>query len=178
MNNQNYEITISGCKRQLPICRINQNLSIAAFIMFGDVEITQRTASDLLKKCPEYDILVTAEAKGIPICYEMARQQNKDYAVARKTVKLYMKNPISVEVKSLTTENIQKLYFSESDVQKVQNKRVLLVDDVISTGESLIALEKLVNLAKGNIVGKACVLAEGNAAKRNDIIFLEALPVF
>lgn len=173
-----YEIKIAGCTRRLPICSVNDKLSIAAFIMFDDVEITQKTAEALLKKAPEFDYILTAEAKGIPLAYEMARQSAKPYIVARKNLKAYITDPISVEVNSITTKNTQKLYLSCEVAQRINNKRVLIVDDVISTGESLNALERLANAADGNIVGKAAVLAEGDAAKRDDIIFLEPLPLF
>jgi adenine phosphoribosyltransferase len=173
-----YELTVAGCKRELPVCPVDERLDIAAFIMFGDVELTEKAAKALLERCPEHDVLITAEAKGIPLCYEMARQGCRHYVVARKGVKLYMRNPIHVEVKSITTERLQNLYLSEEEYEYLRGKRVLIVDDVISTGESLTAIETLVNKAGGNIVGRACVLAEGDAAKRDDIIFLEPLPLF
>lgn len=173
-----YNLTIAGCKRELPVCSVDDKLDIAAFIMFGDVELTEKAASALLEKCPEHDVLITAEAKGIPLCYEMARQGGRRYVVARKGVKLYMRNPIHVEVKSITTVRLQNLYLSEEEYNFLKGKRVLIVDDVISTGESLTAIEMLVERAGGNVVGRACVLAEGNAAKRDDIIYLEPLPLF
>lgn len=173
-----YSMTIAGLKRELPLCEVSHNLDIAAFIMFGDVEITKACATQLIEKCPEYDVVFTAEAKSIPLCYEMARQSGKDYVIARKGLKVYMPDPVSVDVKSITTATVQKLYLGSDDVEKLKGKRVLIADDVISTGESLIALEKLAKQAGGVIVGKAAVLAEGNAAERDDIIFLEKLPVF
>lgn len=175
---ETYPITVAGCRRELPKYAVSDKLDIAAFIMFGDVEVTEKTAEELLKKCPEHDILITAEAKGIPLCYEMARQGCRRYVVARKGVKVYMGDPLHVQVKSITTSQVQDLYLAEDDVPKLEGKRVLIVDDVISTGESLIALEKLVEKAGGNIVGRACVLAEGDAAEREDIAFLEPLPLF
>ena len=173
-----YRITIAGCERALPICPISDTLDIAGFVMFGDVEITEKTAAALIKKCPEHDIIITAESKGIPLAYEMARIGCRKYVVARKGIKAYMTNPIKVEVKSITTANVQTLYLSEEDVASLKDKRILIVDDVISTGESLTALEKLVGEVGGNVVGKAAVLAEGDAADRTDIIFLEPLPLF
>lgn len=173
-----YSLTVAGCPRELPICAVSDKLDIAGFIMFGDVELTEATARELLSKCPEHDILITAEAKGIPLCYEMARQGCRKYVVARKGLKLYMKNPIEVEVKSITTARLQHLSLSEEECLSIKGKRVLIVDDVISTGESLSAIETLVNKAGGNVVGRACVLAEGDAAERDDIIFLEPLPLF
>ncbi len=171
-------MTIAGCNRDLPICRVNDDLSIAAFIMFGDVEVTKNTAKELLQKCPDFDILLTAEAKGIPLCYEMAAQSLKPYLVARKAMKLYLTDPLKVEVKSITTEKLQHLYLSGEDAKSMKGKKILIVDDVISTGESLQALERLVQDSGGEIVSRAAVLAEGDAANRDDIIFLDRLPLF
>ena len=175
---QYYKMTIAGCERQLPICPIDEHLNIAGFVMFGDIEITEGAAEELLARCPEHDVVITAETKGIPLAYEMARQGCRRYVVARKSVKAYMRNPIHVEVKSITTDHIQKLYLAEDDYKDLNGKRVLIVDDVVSTGESLAAIESLVKSFGGNIVGRACVLAEGEAADRDDIIFLEPLPLF
>ena len=173
-----YEMTIAGHKRKLPVCAINDKLDIAAFVMFGDVEITIAAAKRLLKKAPKFDIIVTPEAKSIPLAYEMARQSGKPYLVARKGMKLYMTDPLEVVVKSITTSNIQHLFLSAEEAAQIKGKRVLIVDDVISTGESLIAVESLVSKAGGEVVGKTAVLAEGDAANRDDIIFLEPLPLF
>ena len=178
MNNA-YEMEIAGLKRRLPLCRINDNLYIGAFIMFGDVEITKICATELLKKAPEHDIMITAESKGIPLLYEMARQKGDDnYIVARKAPKLYMKDVIVSEVKSITTDHVQTLCLGGDDATALNGKKVLIVDDVISTGESLKTLEELVEKAGGNIVGKMAVLAEGEAADREDLIYLEKLPLF
>ncbi|MBE6856913.1 MAG: adenine phosphoribosyltransferase [Ruminococcus sp.] len=173
-----YKMTIAGCERELPLCPINEKLDIAAFVMFSDVELTVACAQALIKKCPECDVIFTAESKGIPLAYEMARQLGKPYVVARKSVKLYMTDPISVTVKSITTAKEQILYLSQEKAELVKGKRVLILDDVISTGESLKALEKLVESAGGNIVCEAAVLAEGDAADRDDIVYLEKLPLF
>lgn len=174
-----YEMTIAGLKRQLPLCKINDDLYIGAFIMFSDVEITKKCAEELLKKAPDFDVIITAESKGIPLAYEMARQAGiDDYVVARKGPKLYMKNIITTEVDSITTDHIQTLCLGDKETNLLKGRRVLIVDDVISTGQSLLSLEKLVNQVGGNIVGKMAVLAEGGAADRDDILFLEKLPVF
>ena len=173
-----YKMTIAGCERELPLCEVNEHLDIAGFIMFGDIEITEKVAAALLEKCPEHDVVITAEAKGIPLGYEIARQGCREYIVARKGMKVYMPDPICVHVTSITTLSQQTLYLGRDDADKMKGKRVLIVDDVISTGESLKAIELLVEKAGGNIVGKAAVLAEGDAADRTDIIFLEKLPVF
>lgn len=173
-----YTLNVAGLKRELPICPINEKLDIAAFIMFSDVELTVACAEELLKKVPDFDVIVTAESKGIPLAYEMSRQCGKNYIVARKSVKLYMTNPVGAEVKSITTDSRQTLYLSEEYINEIKGKRVLIADDVISTGESLNALVALVEKAGGNIVCKSAVLAEGEAADRNDIVFLEKLPLF
>ena len=146
--------------------------------MFSDVELTVACATELLKKAPEFDCIVTAECKGIPLAYEMSRQSGKKYFVARKGAKLYMKDPIKVDVKSITTVNVQSLYLDKSEADQMAGKRILVVDDVISTGESLKALETLLRATEGNVVAKMAVLAEGDAADRTDIIYLEKLPLF
>ena len=174
-----YEMTIAGLKRKLQLCKVTDDLYIAAFIMFSDVEITKATATELLKRVPEFDVLLTAEAKGIPLCYEMARQAGTDdYVIARKGPKLYMENLLTTEVDSITTDHIQMLCIGQREIDMIKGKRVLLVDDVISTGESLRSMENLVKRAGGNIVGSCAVLAEGDAANREDIVYLEVLPVF
>ncbi len=176
---KHYEIEIANVKRNLPIFPVNDELSIAALIIFGDVELTQAAAGALNKIAPEHDIMITAESKSIPLIHEMARQSNvNDYVVARKTVKVYMGEPISVEVHSITTAKKQQLYVDKADINKMKGKRVLIVDDVISTGESLKAIEKLVRHAGGEVVGKMAILAEGDAIHRTDITFLEPLPLF
>ena len=173
-----YKMTIAGYERELPICPINDKLDIAGFIIFGDVELTIAAAKELIAKAPEFDVIVTPEAKSIPLAYEMARQSGKPYIVARKHPKLYMSNMLEVEVKSITTEAVQHLYIDGDEANRIKGKRVLIVDDVISTGESLIAVQKLVSEAGGILTSSCAVLAEGDAANRDDIIFLEPLPLF
>lgn len=174
-----YTITVAGVQRELPICRVNDHMDIAGFVMIGDVELTVACAAELIKHLPEFDIMLTAEAKGIPLVAEMARQLGvPKYIVARKVAKLYMKDPISCTVQSITTKGVQTLYLDASDVVLMKGRRVLIVDDVISTGESLKTLEALVEKAGGKIAGRMAVLAEGEAAERNDIIYLEKLPLF
>ena len=176
--NATYKMTIAGCERELEMFEVNEHLDIAAFILFNDVEITEKASAELLKVCPEHDVVLTAEAKSIPLAYEFARQGCGKYVVARKGLKVYMKNPVSVTVKSITTASQQTLHLGENEVKAVEGKRVLILDDVISTGESLKAMEQLVEASGGIVVGKAAVLAEGDAADRDDIIFLEKLPLF
>ncbi|MBQ5331050.1 MAG: adenine phosphoribosyltransferase [Oscillospiraceae bacterium] len=175
---KSYTLHVAGLTRELPLCRISEELSIGAFVMFSDVELTVACAKAILEKVPEFDIIMTAETKGIPLAYEAARQCGKNYIVGRKSVKLYMTDPIEVDVKSITTDHVQKLILSAEDVQRIKGKRVLALDDVISTGESLQALERLIEAAGGTVAAKAAVLAEGDAADRDDIIFLEKLPLF
>ncbi len=173
-----YSMKIAGLQRNLEKFPVNDNLDIAAFIIFGDVELTVKGCEELLEKVPEFDVILTPEAKSIPIAYEMARQSGKPYVIARKGVKVYMRNSIEVSVNSITTKNEQKLYLGETEVEKIKGKRVLIIDDVISTGESLVAVRELVEKA-GGIEAAACsFLAEGDAADRDDIIFLEKLPLF
>ena len=176
---QTYQITVAGCRRDLPLCPVNDSLSIAAFVIFGDVELTCACAHALLEKVPPHDIMITAESKGIPLVYEMARQENAaHYLIARKAPKLYMRDILQVDVRSITTAAPQTLYWDGADAALLCGRRVLIVDDVISTGESLHALEKLVLTAGGNIVGKAAILAEGEATERKDIVYLAPLPLF
>ncbi len=179
MKREFYEIQVAGLTRQLPLCPINEHLYIGAFVLFGDVELTVACATELLKKAPEYDVMITAESKGIPLVYEMARQagQNK-YLLARKAAKLYMRDVVSVELQSITTAKRQVLYIDREDVEFMKGKRVLIVDDVISTGESVKAVEKLVQESGGIVAGRMTILAEGHAKNREDIIYLQHLPLF
>ena len=174
-----YTLHVAGLTRQLPICYCNDKFDIAAFVMFSDVELTVACAKELLKKVPQYDVIVTAESKGLPLAYEMARQTGGGmrYIVARKMPKLYMRDPVGVDVRSITTAAEQKLWLDKNEADYIRGKRVLIADDVISTGESLSALVKLVDYACGNIAAKCAVLAEGDAAERKDIIYLEKLPL-
>ena len=174
-----YKLKVAGIERDLPICPVNEHLDIAAFVIFGDVELTTATAAELIKKIPEHDIMITAESKGIPLIHEMARQMGVNrYVLARKMPKLYMKDVFSVEVNSITTEKRQTLYLDGDDKKALCGKRVVIIDDVISTGESLRALETLVEQAGGQIVAKMAILAEGDAIERDDIITLAPLPLF
>ena len=175
----NYHMNVAGLERDLPLCKVSDSLYIGAFVIFGDQELTVACARDLLKKVPDYDYLITAEAKGIPLAHEMARQSGaKKYFLARKGPKLYMSGVFEASVRSITTAKEQKLYLDTADAALMKGKRILIVDDVISTGESLSALEALVEKAGGNIVGRAAILAEGEAADRDDIVYLEKLPLF
>ena len=176
-----YPMEIAGLKRELPLCKITDDLYIGAFICFGDAELTVACARDLLKLIPaeEYDYLFTAEAKSIPLIHEMARQSGAEkYFIARKGAKAYMPDPLCVEDKSITTAGTQNLFLGRDDADLIRGKRILLVDDVISTGGSLHAMEELVKLAGGTVADRLAVLAEGDAQKRTDIKFLAPLPLF
>ena len=179
MAKEYYRIKVAGVERDLPICPITDKLQIAGFVIFGDIELTVNCAKALCEMAPEHDVLITAESKGIPLAHEMARQLGESrYVLARKSVKLYMKDVKRVDVQSITTSHVQTLYIDGGDAELMKGKRVLIVDDVISTGESLRALEALVEAAGGTIVGRMAILAEGDAIGRKDIQYLEPLPLF
>ena len=174
-----YTMNVAGLKRDLPICKVTDSLYIAGFVIFGDQELTVACAKELLKVAPEYDYIITAEAKGIPLAHEMSRQAgDAKYILARKGPKLYMRDIFEVSVRSITTAKEQKLYLDGADAALMKGRRILLVDDVISTGESLAALEALVEKAGGTVCGKMAILAEGDAQDREDLIYLEKLPLF
>lgn len=174
-----YKMNIAGLERDLPLCPLSGELNIAAFVLFGDVELTEHCAKELYKRAPEHDVMITAESKGIPLVYAMCRISGRNrYILARKSVKLYMKNVVACDTKSITTSSAQTLYLDGDDAEYLKGKRVLIVDDVISTGGSLLSLENLVKQSGGEIVGKMAILAEGDATEREDIIYLEKLPLF
>ena len=173
-----YELHVAGVTRKLPVCKLSDEISIAAFVIFGDVELTVACARAMIKKLPPHDIMITAEAKGIPLIHELARQMGENaYIVARKAPKLYMTNAFCVEVHSITTAKKQELYVDEMDMERMKGKRVLIVDDVISTGDSIRAVEKLVKASGGEVAGRMAILAEGDAKYRDDISYLEYLPL-
>lgn len=174
-----YRINIAGLERDLPLCPISDKIYIGAFVLFGDIELTEHCARELYKKAPEHDVMITAESKGIPLICDMCRISGKNrYVLARKSIKLYMKDVVSCETKSITTGAMQTLYIDGDDAEYLKGKRVLIVDDVISTGGSLQSLENLVLQSGGEIVGKMAILAEGDATTREDIIYLQKLPLF
>lgn len=174
-----YEMNVAGLTRQLPLCPISDTLMIGAFVIFGDVELTCACARDLLKIAPEFDYMVAPEAKAIPLVHEMARQSGRnEYFLVRKAPKLYMDGVFEAVDHSITTVGEQKLYMDGADARKMKGKRILILDDVISTGGSLAAVENLVDQAGGNVVGRMAILAEGDAAGRKDILYLEKLPLF
>ena len=174
-----YELTIAGLRRELPLCPLTEDLYIGSFVTFGDPELTTACAEEMIKLAPEYDYILTAEAKGIPIAHEMSRiDGNRRYFLARKSPKLYMTGVFEVYVRSITTAKMQKLYLDQADADLMKGKKILIVDDVVSTGESLTSLEQLAIKAGGEVCGRMCILAEGEAAKRDDIIYLAKLPMF
>lgn len=174
-----YTLNVAGLTRELVICPLNDKMAIAGFVILGDYELSECCARELLKKAPEYDYIITAETKGIPLAHDMARLAgNPKYIIARKNVKLYMSEVFESSLRSITTTGDQKLYLDIADAELMRGKRILIVDDVVSTGDSLLALEKLVEKAGGVIVGRMTILAEGSAQSRGDIIYLEKLPLF
>ena len=174
-----YKLKVAGIERDLPLCPISDSLNIAAFILFGDIELTEKCAEELCRRAPEHDVMITAESKGIPLIHAMCRISGENrYVLARKGIKLYMRDVIKCETQSITTASKQTLYINGEDADYMRGKRVLIVDDVISTGGSLATLENIVNQSGGIVVGKMAILAEGDATKRDDIIYLEKLPLF
>jgi len=174
-----YTLEVAGVTRQLPIMQVSDSLCIASFVILGDCEIVTKSAPLIETRLPQVDYIVTAEAKGIPLVHELCRLRNLPYyIVARKSVKPYMSKPLTDEVVSITTQKKQTLCLDGKDALLLRGKKVAIVDDVISTGESLSAIERLVEKAGGEIVAKAAILAEGGAAQRDDIIYLEELPLF
>ena len=174
-----YRMKVANLWRELPICKVTDSLYIAGFVIFGDQELTVACAKELLRRAPEYDYIITAEAKGIPLAHEMARQTGAEkYFLARKAPKLYMTGVFESSVKSITTAKEQTLYLDTADAALMKGKKILVVDDVISTGESLAALEALVEKAGGIIAGRMAILAEGDAQNREDLVYLEKLPLF
>ena len=179
MKDMFYRMNVAGLERDLPLCPLNDKLMIGAFVIFGDMELTTACAKALVARIPEHDVMITAESKGIPLICEMSRLQgNERYVLARKAPKLYMKNVLTVEVNSITTDHKQTLCLDGADAEYMKGKRVVIVDDVISTGESLRAMEGLLKQVGCEIVGRMAILAEGEAAERDDLIFLEKLPLF
>ncbi len=174
-----YEIDIAGMKRELKLFKVADDLQIAAFILYGDVAITKHAAEKLLSKAPDFDIIMTAASKSIPLVYEMTAMAGKEeYVVALKGRKVYMGTPLETAVHSITTRAEQTICIGEDDAAKLRGRKVLIVDDVISTGESLKAIETLAEKAGGIIVGRMAVLAEGEAYDRTDITVLGKLPLF
>ncbi len=173
-----YPLKIAGLERKLPLCKLNDNLMIAGFVMFGDAEITVAAAAELLKKAPEFDYIITPEAKSIPLAHEMSRQSGKKYFVARKKAKAYMTGVLDVTVNSITTKGEQHLFLDTAEAEEMKGKKVIIVDDVVSTGESLKSMEKLLSMTGAVHTGSLFILAEGDAADRDDVIFLEKIPLF
>lgn len=175
-----FDLNIAGVKRSLPIIRISEDLSIASFVLLGDTELATLGAKALADKIlTDFDFFLTAEAKGIPLVQCIAQEFNHPkFFVARKSVKAYMDNPLITEVLSITTQASQQLVLDGKDAEELKGKKVILVDDVISTGDSLAALKQLAEEAGAIVVDQLALLAEGDAAKRTDIQFLEELPLF
>lgn len=178
MSKEFYELEIAGLKRNLQKFAVSDSLDIAAFILFGDVELTEACAKALLEKVPEFDYIVTPEAKSIPLAYEMSRLSGKKYIVIRKGVKVYMDRPEKVSDQSITTQKEQALYLGHEDGDLLDGKRVLIVDDVVSSGGSLTAVKELLAKFNANVVSSCFPIAEGDAANRDDIIYLAELPLF
>ncbi|MFQ8602131.1 MAG: phosphoribosyltransferase family protein [Anaerovoracaceae bacterium] len=179
MNDKTYPVDINGVHRELPIIKLDDKFSIASFVILGDCEIVVAAAQKLKDKLPEADFLMTAEAKGISLTHELARVLKfPKYIVARKSVKAYMKDPLLVNVSSITTEGEQTLCLDGIDAETIKNKRVIIVDDVISTGASVKAIRKLAQSAGAEVVAEAAILTEGNPEEHKDVISLGNIPLF
>ena len=151
-----YDIDIAGLKRSLPLCRLNDELYIGAFVLFGDVELTVHCAAELLKRAPDYDYLIAPEAKAIPLLYEMARQSAAEkYFLARKKAKAYMQGVFEVKVQSITTAGEQTLIIDTADADRIRGKRILIVDDIITTGATVSECARMLMLAGAKDVSAA-----------------------
>lgn len=177
-HNETYTLHIAGLTRELPIIPLNDSVSIASFVILGDTELVVKVAPALVEKLPPFDVLLTPEAKGIPLAFEISRLLDTNYIVARKSIKAYMNDPIIEKVNSITTQNPQIICLDGKDIEQIRGKRVAIIDDVISTGESVNAVARLIEKAGGQVVAKAAILAEGEAGDNNEIIFLQKLPIF
>jgi len=178
MHDHTYTLEICGLQRKLPRVKVSPDLEIASFVILGDTELVCRVAPEIVKKLPPLDILITAEAKGIPLVFEISRLLGMNYLIARKSVKPYMEDPLVDRVVSITSQKEQLLCLDGHDAQNIKGKKVAIIDDVISTGESINAVERLIKKAGGIVVAKAAILAEGDAADMQDIIYLQKLPLF
>lgn len=174
-----YKVDLHGYAAQLPVIPLPSGINICFFNLHGNVEMTEHCGKELAKMVADCDVLLTAESKGLQLTHVIARELgHKYYAVARKSKKLYMQDGLEVTIKSsITTGKEQKLYISKFDADLMKGKKVGIIDDVVSTGNSLKGLEELVTMASGIICKKAFVLAEGDAAKRDDIVYLDTIPL-
>lgn len=174
-----YNLKVCGLERKLPFVKLDENTAYASFVVISDTELIERAGEDLAEQANGAEIILTIEAKGIALAYEISRKlKMKDFVVVRKSVKPYVKSYLQDAVHSITTEGEQEIFLDESDAAKLKGKRVAIVDDVISKGESLAAAERLVERAGGEVCSRLAILAEGKAADRDDITFLEKLPLF
>lgn len=176
----NYSITIGDTHRELPIMAISQDTAIASFVLLGDDELSNSAAKQLLPKLPkDFDYIVTMESKGIPLAHDLSLLTNHPRSIViRKSVKDYMKDPLTTPVKSITTGKPQELVLNGEDARLIKGKKIILVDDVVSTGGSMKAASNLLQQVNANIIARVAILAEGDAAKRKDLIYLQPLPLF
>jgi adenine phosphoribosyltransferase len=175
-----YSIKIAGLKRNLRLFQIKPGLRIAILNILGDTELVQACARELSKrlKSVKFDILVTAEAKSIPLAYALSVATKKPYVILRKTYKLYMGDALTAETLSITTGEPQTLILDEKDRKLMKGKKIVLVDDVISTGSTLQGMHMIAEKAGAKIVAEAAILTEGERSKWDEIISLGHLPLF
>jgi adenine phosphoribosyltransferase len=175
-----YSVNIAGVQRELTLFEVHPGLRIAILNILGDVKLVAACAKELAVKLSHlnYDVLVTAESKSIPLAHVLAAETGKDYVILRKTYKPYMGQALQVQTLSITTGQPQTLFLDEKDLRLLEHKKVVILDDVISTGSTLQGMRLLMQKASAEVVGEAAIFTEGERAKWNNIIALGHLPVF
>ena len=175
-----YAVDIAGVHRELTLFEIKPGLKIAILNILGDTELVQACSKALALRMKDlnFDVLITAEAKSIPLAYALAVEMKKPYVILRKSYKPYMGKALEFETLSITTGQPQTLYLDEKDIELLENKQVVILDDVISTGSTLQAMRQLCQKAGARVVAEAAIFTEGERAKWSDVISLGHLPVF
>ncbi len=170
-------VTIAGLHRMLPIYHTHDDTYMGSLDLYGDVEFTVACATALIAKMPPFDLIIAAEPKPLPLVHEIARQMGlMQYIVARKTCHNFINTPISVDVSDITKQRYTALYLDPFDAELMRYKRVMIIDDLISDGYTVRAVEKLVKIVGGTVCCKMCIVAAGDAAYRDDILCLHQLP--
>ncbi|MEB2334517.1 MAG: phosphoribosyltransferase family protein [Anaerolineaceae bacterium] len=175
-----YPVEIAGLRRELPLFEVKRGLKIAILNILGDTELTQASAKELAKQlaAKPFDALVTAEAKSIPLAYALSVETKKPYVVLRKTYKSYMGDALKAETLSITTGEPQTLILDEKDIELIKGKKVVIIDDVISTGSTLQGIRMILDKAGATIAAEAAIFTEGDRAEWMHIVSLGHLPLF